>query len=51
MQGDQLVSDHMQAKHRTNVVAAVQLEQAQAAPLVNPAKHLLDAAEVVIDLA
>jgi len=40
----------MQAKRRTNFVAAVQLGQAQAAPLVDPTKDLLDAAEVVIDL-
>ena len=34
----------MQPKHRTHLACAAQLELAQAAPLFDPAKHLLDAA-------
>jgi len=34
----------MQAEHRAHLFAAAQLELAQAAPLFDPAKHLLDAA-------
>ena len=43
-QPDQVVGDHVQAKHRTHLVGAAQLELAQTAPLLDPAKHLLDAA-------
>jgi len=46
-QTDQVVSDHVQAKYRTDVFGAAQLELAQAAPLLDPAKHLLDAAACV----
>ncbi len=45
-----LVSDHMQANHRTNTGASVQLGHAQGTPLIDPSKYLLDATEVVIDL-
>ena len=34
----------MQAEHRNDFLGTVQLELAQAAPLFDPAKHLLDAA-------
>lgn len=34
----------MQAKHRTHLAYAAQLELTQTAPLFDPAKHLLDAA-------
>ena len=34
----------MQAKHSTHLVCAAQLELAEAAPLLDPTKHLLDAA-------
>lgn len=43
-QADQVVGDHVQAKHRTHLACAAQLELAQAAPLFDPAKHFLDAA-------
>ena len=43
-QPNQVVGDHVQAKHRTHLVGAAQLELAQTAPLLDPAKHLLDAA-------
>ncbi len=43
-QPDQVVGDHMQAKHCTHLFGAAQPELTQPAPLFDPAKHLLDAA-------
>ncbi len=43
-QADQVVGDHVQAKHSTDFLGASQLELAQTAPLFYPAKHFLDAA-------
>ena len=43
-QPDQLVSKHRQAKHRTHLASAAQLELAQPAPLFDPDKQLLEAA-------
>lgn len=43
-QADQVVVDHVQAKHRADLFGAAQLELAQTAPLFDPTKHLLDAA-------
>ena len=36
----------MQAKHGAHFLSAAQLELAQSAPLLDPAKHLLDAAAI-----
>jgi len=43
-QADQVVGDHVQTKHRTDVLSAAHFELAQPAPLLDPAKHLLDTA-------
>jgi hypothetical protein len=43
-QPDQVVGDHVQAKHCTHLFGAAQLELTQPTPLFDPAEHLLDAA-------
>jgi hypothetical protein len=43
-QADQVVGDHVQAKHRSDLFGAAQLELGQPAPLFDPAKHLLNPA-------
>ncbi len=48
-QAGQVVGDHVQTKHRTDVLSSTQFELVQSAPLLDPAKHLLDATSVVID--
>jgi hypothetical protein len=50
-QPDQVVGDHMQAKHCAHLLSAAQLELAQSAPLLDPAKYLLDPRRALIDLA
>jgi len=43
-QADQVVGDHVQAEHRSDLFGAAQLELTQPAPLLDPAKHLLNPA-------
>jgi hypothetical protein len=49
-QPDKVVGDRLQAKHRTHLASAAQLELAQAAPLLDQAQHHLDAASGVDQL-
>ena len=50
-QADQVVGDHVQAEHSSDLWGAAQLELPQPAPLFDPAKHLFNPAAGVDRLA